>query len=347
MLNQEQTKEARELIAQIASYQDGQSDQAFCRKYSRYISTPDLWRRRMIGGQFEEISPKRLPLLRALLEVLRGGSNKGDTYADLPFYRDFQRGIEKLESQDNDRRIFCVLASIGVGKTRACVGALRPEEKGDWERILITVPITWRENKGAILHGIARALGCDDPNRGADPTLASIVSTLTSRPTLIFDEAHQGGVMLMRIIKDIVNASTARAVYVALRTEYARVIGATSANLIEARQFIRRCMTPVFDAYADGTVAQSPCEDEDDDAGDVILFIEHRTKWERKISEALAERIIERLRLSGNLSTLADAIDLAKIRAAKSGSRLTPDDVETAVTRICGKSRSVLTNETR
>lgn len=347
MLTPDQTKEARELVGQIASYQDGQSDQAFCRKYSRYIATPDLWRRRMLAGQFDEVSPKRLPLLRALLEVLRGGSNKGETYQDLPFYRDFQRGIEKLESQDNDRRIFAVLASIGVGKTRACVGALQADQKGDWERILITVPITWRENKGAILHGIARALGCDDPNRGADPTLASIVSTLASRPTLIFDEAHQGGVMLMRIIKDIVNASTARAVYVALRTEYARVVGATSANLIEARQFIRRCMTPVFDTYAEGTVSLSPSDDEDDDAGDVTLFIEHRTKFDRKAASALAERIIERLRLSGNLSTLADAIDLAKIRAARNSGRLSPDDIESAVTRICGKSRAVLTNETR
>lgn len=338
MLSQEQEKEAKELVGQIASYQDGQSDKAFCRRYSRYIGTPDLWRRRMIGGDFDEISPKRLPLLRALLEVLRGGSNKGDTYADLPFYRDFQRGLEKLESQDNDRRIFAVLGSIGVGKTRACIGALSKEEVGEWDRILITVPITWRENKGAIVHGIARALGCDEPHHGADALLAACITNLASRPTLIFDEAHQGGVMLMRILKDLVNSSTARLVYVALRTEYARVIGATSANLIEARQFIRRCMSPVFDAYADGTVVTAASDDDDEDAGDATLFIMRRLAWPKKEAHDLAGRVIERIRLHGNLSTLADAIDLAKVRAAKRAARLTADDVELQITRICGKT---------
>lgn len=340
MLTAEQTREIKELVVRIQSYQGGLTDAAFCRKWSRYIGTADLWRRRLCAGELADVSAKRLPLLRALCEVLQTTGASGDTCKDLPFYSLFMEGLQKLEGQTTDRRIFCVLAAVGVGKSTACAGAIQVDDAEIRRRILITVPITWRENKGAILHGIARALDCDDPNLGADPLLNAIKLRLTDNPTLIFDEAHQGGVMLMRILKDLVNASLARVVYVALRTEYERVRSASRDALMEARQFTRRCLQPVFEDYACGTLRKIERESADDDSGDVVLLLQHRTKWTRDVALTLAETIVDRLRLNGNLSTLSDAIDLARQRAAKAGRKLTPEDVEASVSRICGGVRN-------
>lgn len=301
----EQVELLKSLIAQVRAYQGREPDSKFCKRWTEYVGTIDLWSRRLVAGDFAQVDiAGRIEKLSEFLALLEGGSVIDEIYEDLPFYQGFQKGLDFVESKTNDRRILAVLAATGCGKTYACIGAVR-KKNARRKRVLITVPDACRENKNSILGIICKALGCAPAAQGAIAAYHTVVENLSREPkTLIFDEAHQGGVMLMRIIKDLVNRTRDSSfVYCALRTEFDRVRLSSSGAIVEAKQFLRRCQRPVQSAYADGLIASHGRD------RDVQIYLEHATGDTKANCKKAETAILHALRSEGNLSTLSDVIE--------------------------------------
>lgn len=329
------------LIVKVAEFQGNISDGKFCKRWRKYTGTPDRWSRRLKAGLktgcFDEVNIEgAVEDLRQLRSILEGVGMPDETYAT-PFLETFRERVERLEGQSakTDRRILAVLAGIGVGKTVACkmvVSAEAEETDPDaTKRILITVPTVWRENKIAILNGIAAALGVSPTSTGASALMETVSQGLTDLHTLIFDEAHQGGVMLMRILKDLVNVTQAKFVYVALQTEFMRVSSASGGAIAEARQFIRRCIRPIFDDYREGTKAEFTAGSKSRPA-DIQVYLRSAGVQGEDLA-GLARELEPCLRRSGNLSTLSDGIDIARQLAARKADALSVGAVRDGVTK--------------
>lgn len=337
----EQLNELRELVTKVTAHQGRTPDNVWCNRYRQYVGTTRTWRDRLCAGQFDQVDvPRRIASLQELISFLEGGAIPEQLYPDLPFNRRFQIGLERLEGQrSTDRRIFCVLAGIGVGKTVACRLALREQHAADYQgpkRISLIIPEALRENKTGLLGYIAHALNCGGQAVTSPALMEAIKGALSQDVTLIFDEAHQGGVMLMRIIKDLVNHTPARFVYVALQTEYLRVVSASKGNITEAKQFVRRCMQPVFAGYAGGTLAIVPQAGGKDADGDAALYIQYRTGLEKPAARRLAAEKLSALRAAGNLSSLADALDKAQLEADDEEREVDAESVAQAIDSVCG-----------
>jgi hypothetical protein len=347
----EQIEVLRELVAQIAQHQRNESDSKFCARYRRFLGSTKTWRSRLLAGDFVQVDvPKKIEALSRLVSYLEGGSIPEEYYDDLPFCSSFAKLLTRLENQTvTDRRILCVLGAVGVGKTMACNAAVRETISKSWNghrRLHIIVPEALRENKLGLLNAIATALGCVPDQSGAAALMDAVKVALSGKDTLIFDEAHQGGVMLMRLIKDLTNVTKdAKFVYVALRTEYMRVLSANKGAITEAKQFIRRCMQPVFDMYADGTkaavVTKEPIDPKEPKAGnktapgDAALLLHHKAGLSLPESRRLAAEKLNSLRQHGNLSSLADAIENAEAEAEKEDLPITPELLSDAISAVC------------
>ena len=337
----EQDTELRALVDQVARHQGGMSDSAFCRRYEKFVGTSRTWKDRLVAGQFEQVDvPRKIEQLRSLLTYLEGGQIPEDFYEELPFNLGFKLGLARLEAQKGtDRRIFCVLGAVGVGKTMSCKASFRETVSkgyGGPRRILIIIPEALRENKVALLAAMAQSLNCTPEQSGAAALMDAIKGALSGTEiTLIFDEAHQGGVMLMRIIKDLVNLTSARFVYVALRTEYMRVIGASRGNIVEAKQFVRRCLQPVYLDYAGGTKDTVTGRNGKVTPMDAALLLARKSGLPIGTAQRVASEKIGALRLHGNLSSLTDAVEKAERDADNEGNSLDAAAIAKAIDKVC------------
>jgi len=322
--------ELKDLVGKAARYQDSLklSDKLWCARYGRYVGSPKTWRERLRGDLSGLNTDKWTKRLRELTAALEGGSVIEVFHDTMPFYLRLEAGVGLLEGQVNDRRVFACLAQTGVGKTVSGRRLISQAIARDWNgprRVFVSALNTWRENKVTILRGLATSLGCTPEASGANAAMDAIVSTLRSDPRTVFiDEAHQGGVMLMRIIKDLVNETPARFVYLALRTEFDRVRSASTGNIVEARQFLRRCLQPVFDIYADGV-----------DVRDVVAYLKSALP-SADGAKSVAQDIASLLRCRGNISTLADAVDEATAMCAADDTDPDPLRVLEALRALCG-----------
>jgi hypothetical protein len=186
----------------------------------------------------------------------------------------------------------------------------------------------WRENGIAICAGFIESLSGEGKkhNEGYHDLLSKLRSLLSGVPKTVFiDEAHEGGIELMKIVRYLVDETRTRFVYLGYPTEYQKVVSATTGSLTEARQFIGRALKPIFDDYMTGTKP-----------GDVAVVLKHAgLKGEVKL---LAEDITPRLLLSEGLRTLDDAIDLARLEAEED-TRLTGQAILEALEDILGATK--------
>jgi hypothetical protein len=328
--NTEEIDTLKSLIERVHAYQKDEPDAKFCKRWGKYIGTADKWRRRLLVGDFGEGTkiPQIISDLRELLALFEGTSFQANPCKHLLFYKSFMEQIENLESEATDRRIVVALGAIGIGKTYACHGAIQDSEARR-PRVLIIIPDVCREKSNAILTLICKRLGLYPNQPGGLAMFNDIKSYLIAVPqTVIFDEAHQGGVALMRIIKDLVNQTTSTGfVYCALKTEYERVETSSRGAICEARQFMRRCRRPMLVSHADGTFAYRQRENGNREPGDAAILIREATGADDKSCIKAASTILKNLTRAQNLSSLADAIDALK----RSDVEPTPDNIANMV----------------
>jgi hypothetical protein len=287
------------------------------------LGSAKSWRERMLTGTLEGLNLRRLAArLGELAQVLDGGTPVDQYLEDLGFAAAMSLKLARLEGQRTDRRILVCLAPTGVGKT---VWARRAAHENRATRLYVRANPSWRENLVHICHGILDRMGETPVSAGKKAALDHLIAKLRVEPkTLLIDEAHEGGVALMRILKVLVDETESRAVYLAYGTEFDRVRSATVGALIEAQQFLGRCMKPVFDTYASGT--REP---------DVITYL-RRAGGLRGELAVVAREMLPLLRKNYNLRLLDDAIAEARQRAETAEQDLDAAAVLGVVREMCG-----------
>lgn len=315
---------ALEIIRRVKEIQETLklSDRELVARYP-HLGSARSWRDRMVSGTLEGLNLKRLgSRLTELAQILDGGTPLETYVEDLGFSAIMSVKLARLEGQRTDRRILPCLAPTGVGKT---VWARRAYNENRASRLYVRANPSWRDNLVHICHGILDRMGEQPTSSGKKAALDHLVAKLRVEPkTLIIDEAHEGGVALMRVVKVLIDETDSRCVYLAYATEFDRVRSATVGNLIEAQQFLGRCQKPIFDAYANGT-----------QEADVQTYLRRVAGLRGEIA-VVAREMLPLLRKNYNLRLLDDAISEAKLRADNSDEDLTAAGVLRVVREMCG-----------
>ena len=305
------------LIDQLARIQAacGWSDRRITTRY-RALGSPKTWRQRLLAHDFQGINLDKMSRkLRALQAELSGGTPV-EEYYQLPFSARMDTLLCRLEGQVTDRRILCCLAMTGVGKSVWARHAVDEDRAG---RVYLRCRPTWREKKVHLCSALARALGDAPATTGEADAEDKVISQLKSLPrTVIIDEAHEGGIALMKLLRTFVDETSARFVYLAYPTEYERVTSATKGSLIEAQQFLGRCVKPIYDRYAEGI--------HQEDLTDYLKAAEVPDP------AAIARELLPLVRKSYNLRIVADAIEECRMA---SDTDFTARDVVKAMAALC------------
>jgi len=288
---------------------------------------PDLgstktWRQRLLFGDLAGLNLERtLARLRRIGVLLTGEQPDEVFYRDLPFTRELAARVGMLEQQTNDRRILVCLAPNGVGKSATCrwlVGQSRAR------RVAIRMLPTWRNKLLHIYTGICAGLGqALQTTNVAEAEQHAIALLRGQHRTLFVDQAHEGGVALMHILRALVDETPSRFVYLAYSTAFRSVQTGSTDAMVEAKAFLGRCQKPIFDLYSDGT--HSP---------DTALYLRRSAGLTAAAAQGVANKVTAVLQATTNLRLLDDAI--ASARAADDSDDARPDVIVAEVYRLSG-----------
>lgn len=321
----EQVAEVEAIVIRLAEVQRARklSDRQLVAEYPD-LGSGKTWRSRLLAKNYAGLNPDRIiQRLRRICVILDGGLPDEIFWPELPFAKSVSALVGGLERQTNDRRILAVLAPNGCGKSataRWLVAAQRSR------RAYCRIRPSWRNKVGHLSLGLAEALGIELQTTNPAVAEAALITGLRGQPrTLFLDQAHEGGVALMHLLRCLVDETPSAFVYLAYDTAFKRVQSANTDALIEAQAFLGRCLKPVFDTYKGGVLP-----------GDVQFYLRKAADLNKTAAEAVSARIIHTLQRNTNLRLLDDAIAYA--RASSDDDAARPDLVERAVFHLAGIS---------
>lgn len=297
----DQTKVATECVERIAKVQAALrlSDKALVGRYKDgkgklLLGSPKTWRDRLLAGLWDELNLDRwVPRLREVCTILDGGT-RVQTFYQIPFVRELDADLARLETAANDRRCLVCLAPTGVGKSTFARWAVDQNRES---RTYMKAHPGWRDSFTNICCGMAKYLGEEiPPHMGCTTALDALTNRLKAKPLTVFvDEAHEGGVALMKVLRHLIDETPSRFVYLAYPTEFDKVRCATDGAMTEAHQFLGRCLKPIFGEYREGIAAS-----------DVEFFLQQAGLVDEV--KTLAQEIAPILRRAYNLRLLDDAL---------------------------------------
>jgi hypothetical protein len=278
------------------------SNKRFALRFKRYLKSEKQWVALRDDKWEGYLNPERaLHSLEGMAASLDGGAPVETFFDILPFAQRMDAELERLLGTTTDRLCLVVLAATGAGKS--VWGRRRASDDPETSTYTRARP-TWRENQFAILQGLSRDLGCPlekSPRAQMDKLIDSLRGG--QRRNIIIDEAHDGGVALLKVIKALIDETGSRFVYMAYPTEFDRVRSVSEGAVAEARQLLGRAQKPIFDDYRHGVQAD-----------DVEVFLAAAAGIQ-KDAKAVAEEMLPLVRGNGNLRVLADAIEEARDEA--------------------------------
>jgi len=315
------------LVKRFATFQDSLhiGDRAFAARYKKFVGSEKTWKQLRKGAWLGHIKPeKALKGLLAFAQFLDAASSfdKDDFFDTLPFVKQANVEFERLLGSRRDRRCLTVLAPEGIGKSWWASSIVQEDPQ---RRIYLRLSHTWREKSYHIAMGLAKRLGMT-PEKNPANQMDALISKLRElgETVIILDEGHNGGVAVMKLIKDLIDETPARFVYMAFPTEFDVVRTSSIAAVAEARQFLRRCVRPIFDDYRHGVSPK-----------DIMAFLlAHGIKSSGEL-KGIVEDLTPKLIHNYNLSTLADAVEEAKEEAEDEGVPLTLQMIRDSVYSYC------------
>lgn len=297
------------LVDRVAGHQRDLrlSDNAMCAQYLRYIGSPKTWTDRLkagaAAGVFAEMNlDKWIGQLSALVREIDGQVDGDAVVEDLPITRYAMTMYRRLQGTDTDRRVAWLIGDYGIGKSWALRFIHR---KNPGTTALLEADENWRENKGRIVRGLAQALHVPLAN-GTSELFDAILDYLrANKVTLLIDEMHHGGVMMMKILKTIVNKTRACVICGTYPTALRQLETSSNDSVAEARQILGRSIKPIEMRWASGITVE-----------DVTAFLKHAADLNGR-SRGLALRITPLVTNDGNFRQLADALENARIEAGE------------------------------
>ncbi len=281
------------------------NDAQFVARYQRFLGSAKTWRDRFCKRDFADMGKSLTTWVRKLESMvaeLDGHSVLEEFFDELPFAVKMTAIYDRLQGQHNDRRCGVGLATTGVGKSQWAMRVMNKHPRGT---AYSRANESWRNSISQIISGIGKAIGCPIPDFTNPATaLNKVIESLKMNPlTVIIDEAHEGGVLLMKLVKTLIDETSSRVILLAFPTTWQKVMSASNDARAEAQQLFGRTLKPVFTDYANGTRKE-----------DVVIFLQKAAGINGE-SEGIAAQILPLVRTNGNLRLLADAIEEAKLQA--------------------------------
>lgn len=321
----EQQTRVNKLIERIERHQAALKlpDVRFVARYQRFLGSAKTWRDRLCGRAWADLGAsleKWEKKLSAFVAEIDGTSDITEFFDTLPIARYAQAVYDMLQGQRSDRRVAWLIGPTGVGKSWAM---LRLARENPTSAAYLHINRGAKESMMVIARMLARAVGATEES-GAAATYMNVVEALKANPlTLIVDDVHEGGILMLKLLKHLVDDTRAKMILGTYPTAWRMLVNGSTDAHSEAQQLIGRSLKPVERRWEAGLA-----ED------DVTAFLK-LTLGGNGECRVLAEKITPTLRRSGNLRALADAIDLARGNADDDGADLTADLVEAAVREVC------------
>lgn len=322
------SNEINELTKRFVAHQKalGLSDARFAARYERYLGSHKTWIKLKDGTWAGHVNESRiLDKLKKFAEQLDGArSFDADDYlTNLPYVRQMNAQFERLLASPLDIRGLISLAPQGVGKSWWASKLLGDEKESKY--FYLRLLHSHRERSYQVACAIMEKLGGSRTANPGDMMNALIAhAKALGEFVLILDEAHNGGIVLFKLLKDLIDETSMRFVYLGFPTEFDVIVGRSSSAIGESRQTLRRCLQPICDEFRDGVTAL-----------DVEMYLAgqgfDRNRELRNVAAEIQPFIASRY----NLTTLASAVRDARKQADDQETKLTLGMVTSALQALC------------
>ncbi len=320
-------EELERLIARVERHQAhlGLNDARFVTRYGAHLKTVDSWVRTLKRRDTDRLTRNNVgkwtQALRKLVAEIDGVAADEAIIETMPMLQCAVSLYDRLQAATTDRRVAWLIGPTGTGKSVA-MRHLRRANPRDTAYAIVT-PL-WKDNKRTITVGLAAALGVTVKTSAAE-TWDALVEQLKGAPvTLLLDEVHEGGVLLLKLIKTLVNqVPTVRVLLSTWPTGYKRVAGGGTEAYDEARQLLGRSLRPIYQQWSAGVRE-----------ADITAYLDSAApEIDAEARPVLVSRIAAPVKEYG-LRLLADAVDAARRLADSRDADLTADAVHAAIEQM-------------
>lgn len=294
------------------------NDSQFVARYQRHLGSTRTWERLQLKcwGEFGSALEKWAGKVKAFCAELDGGSSVDTWFVGLPITKYASFVFQALQGSTTDRRVAWLIGTTGIGKS---VNLRRLALDNPSLAVYLRANETWKESKMEIARGLATALGVAEGTSAA-ATFRNAIEYLKANPlTLCIDEVHEGGVLMIKLIKTLIDETGCKVILGIYPTAWARLVNGSTDATSEAQQLLGRTIKPIDTRWIKGL-----------NQGDVEKYLEAATGLNGDCRQ-LAARILPELRRVGNLRLLADAIAAARENADDQGNELDADLIEESV----------------
>jgi hypothetical protein len=321
----EKTKTDRQELDRLISRAEqlqkanGLTHTQFAARYAEFAGSHKSWEYRLVPRDWDNLKlPTWLPRFRKFIAQIDGASSGQEIFETLPIVKHADYLFNRLQTRTNDRRCAMLVGVQGTGKTLA----LRYVQRANISNtIFLSANETWKDSRMRIATALASAIGATTV-ASASQTFQNALETLKAAPiNILIDEAHEGGVLLMKLVKTIVNETSCRVMMAQYPTAWRRLNNGANDAYAEAQQLLRRTLRPVAQKWIAGIDAE--------DFKAWCAAVDLKGLAER------AEALLPRIRAHGNYSLLADALERAQVVAGDRDADLEPCDVEKQITEMC------------
>jgi hypothetical protein len=316
--------ELHRLIGRAEAFQQatGLTHAQFSTRYAEFVGSHKSWEFRLVARKWDELKLATwLPKLRKFVARIDGASQETEIFDALPIVKHANYLFDTLQTRANDRRCAILLGPQGTGKTLALRHVQRSNK---FAPLFLSANETWKDSRMRIAAALAGAVNAPLTS-SASQTFHNAVDVMRASPvTLLIDEAHEGGVLLMKLVKTIINDTGSRIMLSIYPTAWNRLLNGANDAYAEAQQLLRRTLRPVKMDWLAG------------------LTKEDLKAWSAAVKlpglAARAEDALPSIRRHGNYSVLSDALDRARIAADEHDEDVTPDLVLRQIKELCGLS---------
>lgn len=297
----------------------------FATRFARFVGSHKSWEHRLFARKWDELKPETwLPKLHKFVGEIEGAVGDQVIHQELPIVKHACYLFDTLKTQTNDRRCAMLLGTQGTGKTLSLRHVQRINKYGP---AFMSANETWKDSRMRIAHSWAVAIGATS-TPSASQTWQNCIDHMKANPCeILIDEAHEGGVLLMKLIKCAINEASVRVMMGIYPTAWKRLTNGGTDAYEEAQQLLRRTIRPVRKDWLKGI-----------NISDVEAWTEAS---KLKLSKAKITELLPTIRAHGNYSLLQDALDRATLLANEQDDEVSTDLFCSQVIELCAEPKIV------